>query len=277
MKTSYGVSIASTILLALAATAFAQQPPQQPQPAQAPPPPSRSLDYVEEKGFKGKVFELKHRNPDVLYNVLRPLASGFKGATMSPSRDFRTITVRDFPENIAMIEEAIKRLDVPETEAPDVELHVHVLVASNVAGPAEEYPTELSDVLKQLQATLKYKGYSLMASSIHRAKVGLGPGHGVGNKGVAESKLFSVSTPQANPILYNYNIGPLALEGSKIQMPSFSFQIRIPLIVGANQIQYENVGFDSPVTLREGERVVVGTTTMADKGLIVVVSAKILK
>ena len=60
-------------------------------------------------------------------------------------------------------------------------------------------------------------------------------------------------------------------------MPSFSFQIRIPLLTGANEIQYESVGFDSPVTLREGERVVVGTTTITDKGLIVVVSAKTLK
>ncbi len=274
MKTRYRIIIASILLLALTPMAFAQQPPppQQPQPAQSRPP-----DYVEEKGFKGKVFEVKHRNPDALYSVLRPLASGFKGATMSASRDFKTITVRDFPENIAMIEEAIKRLDVPETEGPDVEIHVHVLVASSTPVPGEEYPSELNDVLKQLQGTLKYKGYSLMASSVHRAKAGPGPGHGVSNKGVAESKLFSVSTPQSNPILYNYNIGPLTLEGSKIQMPSFSFQIRIPLIVGSNQIQYENVGFDSPVTLHEGERVVVGTTTITDKGLIVVVSAKTLK
>jgi hypothetical protein len=54
----------------------------------------------------------------------------------------------------------------------------------------------------------------------------------------------------------------------------------VPLNVGNGgggpQIQYQNVGFRTPVSVREGERVVVGTTTMGDKGLIVVLSARVL-
>jgi hypothetical protein len=44
-----------------------------------------------------------------------------------------------------------------------------------------------------------------------------------------------------------------------------------------NSVQYQSVGFRSPVSLRQGEKVVVGSTTMGDKGLIVVVSAKVHK
>lgn len=248
-----------------------------PTPAAKPAVASRAPDYVEEKGFKGKVFELKHRDPNSLLQVMRPLGSGFKGATMSVDREFRTLTVRDFPENIAAIEEAIKRLDTPESPRPDIEFSIHVLIASASPGEAENYPAELGDVVRQLKTALKYKSYTLMTSAIHRAKEG--PGR-VENSGVAESKLFlSMPTPP-NPIFYSYFFDSISIDSGSaaptVQVREFHFSMRIPLNLGSS-VQYENVGFRSPVGLRQGEKVVVGSTTMGDKGLVVVVSAKLLK
>lgn len=264
------------LTLMLASTAAAQTP--QPAPAAAP----RESEYVQEKGFKSRVFEIKNRDPRELANVLRALGSGFKGAMLSANDEFKTITVRDFPENIAVIEEALKRLDVPQAMRPpgaDIEFHVHVLIASNTATPGEETPAELSDVIKQMQGTLKYKNYGVMASAVHRAT---GSGNGVSNNGVAESKLFNVSTPGGNPIFFNYNLSPIRLNAEAlpqtVSIGLFRFHLRIPLNVGGPgaQIQYQDVGFETPVTVREGEKVVVGTTTMGDKGLIVVLSAKFI-
>ncbi len=287
---------AIALTLALVSSAFGQQtttpaPPrastqytyeqQTPTPQPALAPTARGTDYVEEKGFKTKIIEVKYRDPGSLYSALRALGSGFKGARIDPDPNFRILTVRDFPENIAVIEEAVKRLDTPQPIRPEVEFHIHVLIASNSPSSGDEFPAELNDVLKQLQGTLKYKSYGLMTSSVHRASQG---GQGVGNKGVAQSKLFSVSTPLENPIFYEYNLMPLMIRdnaagGSSIDIGQFAFNMRIPLLTGgqAQQIQYENVGFRSPVSLRDGEKVIVGTTTMGDKGLIVVVSAKIIK
>src|SRR5919108_5371313 len=73
---------------------------------------AKSPDYVDFSGFKGKIFEIKHGDPRRIASIITPLGSGFKGATIQASRDPNFITVRDFPENIAVIEEAIKRLDV---------------------------------------------------------------------------------------------------------------------------------------------------------------------
>jgi hypothetical protein len=53
--------------------------------------------------------------------------------------------------------------------------------------------------------------------------------------------------------------------------------MRIPVDTGTGAINYERVGFETPVNMREGEKVVVGTTTMQDKGVIVVLTAKIIK
>src|ERR1044072_6029227 len=82
---------------------------QQPSTAQEKP----KEDFVTERQFKSKIFEVKYREPSSIANVLRNLGSGFKGASISANNEFRTLTVRDFPENLASIEEAIKRLDTP--------------------------------------------------------------------------------------------------------------------------------------------------------------------
>jgi hypothetical protein len=242
-----------------------------------PAPSPKAPDYVEEKGFKGKIFEIKYRDPYGLLQVVRPLASGFKGATMSVDRDFRTLTVRDFPENIAAIDEAIKRLDTPQAPRPDIEFNVHVLIASTAAGNREDYPAELADVVTQLKSALKYKSYTLMTSGIHRAKEGGGQ---LENSGVAESNLFSSVPTPPNPIFYNYSLDSISIDSGSgaptVQVGRFRFNMRVPLNLGA-QVQYENVGFQSPVGLRQGEKVVVGSTTMGNKGLVVVVSAKLFK
>jgi Bacterial type II/III secretion system short domain len=265
------------LTLTLATVAAAQQA--QPAPVAA----SKEPDYVQEKGFKTKIIEVKYRSPESLYQVLRNLGSGVKGALVSPNPEFKTLTVRDYPENIATMEEAVKRLDTPEAARPDIELHVHILIASNSANASNEHPAELNDVIKQLQGTLAYKSYSLMASAIQRAKES---GRGGGNSGVAEAKLFNVDVPPGSPIFYEYNlesilVQPAAGGQSQVQVGNFAFNMRVPLNVGSGgngqpAIQYQNVGFRTPVSVREGERVVVGTTTMGDKGLIVVLSAKVL-
>jgi hypothetical protein len=271
-------TLSPTARPALAPTAMTVgQAAQTPTPAAQPAVASKSPDYVEEKGFKGKIFEIKYRDPMGVIRVVQPLGSGFKGATMSVNPEFKTLTVRDFPENIAAIEEAIKRLDTPEAPRPDIEFSVHVLIASTAAGNREDYPAELTDVVTQLKSALKYKSYTLMTSGIHRAKEG--PGR-VDNSGVAESNLFSSVPTPPNPIFYEYSLGSISIDSAAgaatVQIGEFRFNMRVPLNLGA-QVQYQNVGFRSPVGLRQGERVVVGSTTMGDKGLVVVVSAKLLK
>lgn len=266
-------TMALLITFCAATTAMGQQA-----QTAAPNPQAKGPDFVEEKAFKGKVFEIKYRDPNGLLRAIQPLASGFKGATMSANQEFRTLTVRDFPENIGAIEEAIKRLDVPEAPRPDIEFRVHVLIASDAASITEEVPVELADVIKQMKSTLKFKTYNLMTSVIQRAKEGLGT---IDSNGIVESKLFSVERPHGNPIFYNIILRQPSLDRtsgtSTIQINEFRFWMRIPLALGPSEIRYENVGFQTPVSLRDGEKVIVGTTTMADKGVVVVLSARVLK
>ena len=232
---------------------------------------------IQEKGFKSKIFEVKYGDPNGLASVLHSLGSGFKGATLSSNQEYKTITVRDFPENIAVIEEALKRLDKPQPPTPDIEFHIHSLIASADGAQTNDYPSELTDVIKALQSTLRYKSYGLMASAIQRGNGRLP----VDNHGVAESKLFNVSNPQNNPVFIDYNaqgvsLDPAAGPDGLIKIDRFSFGMRFPVNLGG-KVEYQNVGFNTPVRLRPGEKVVVGTTTIGDKAVVIVLIATVIK
>jgi len=271
----------AVLLIACAATARAQQQQQASQQPSPRPEAAAQDDAVTEKGFRNKIIELRHRDPSALYGVIRPLGSGFRGSTITLNRELKLITIRDFPENIATIEEALRRLDTPEPARPDIEFRVHILIAANSAqaAAANEYPAELGEVVKQLRTTLSYKSYYLMSSQVLRSKEGPG---GLGNKGVAEFRLSPDTAGREHPIFYEYRIERVSLESAapsawKVHVGNFNFNIRIPLIVGNGGLQYENVGFNTPVSVREGEKVVVGTTSMQDKGIVIVIVANVIK
>jgi hypothetical protein len=256
---------AIALFLIVNSAAFAQQP--------TPTAQTRPEDnYVTEKGFKNKVFTIGNRDVGSLGTVLRPLLSGFKGSMISANEEFKTLTVRDFPENLATIEEAIKRLDTPAAPRPNIELHMHVLVASNTSRNSvvatAQFPAELKDVLTQLRGTLSYLDYELATSIILRLTE---TPRGLRGKGMAEVSGGQSSNPKMG-FPYEYVISSVSL----VQNPT-----------GAPTVQINEFGFFTSTTsgqaqvqtslnLRDGEKVVVGTATISDRALIVVLTAKLL-
>ncbi len=236
--------------------------------------------YVENTGFKNRIFEIKNRDPESVLSVIKLLTSGFKGAQASADRNFKTITVRDFPENIVAIEEALKRLDTPETPRSDIEMHIHVLIASQGDGAADLYPAELRDVLKQLNTTLSYKSYRLIASIVDRVKDGT---LSLNGRGIADVEAFArPSAPAVGEISasYSYSIQNVTLApapatgATTVQLNNIHFNFRTNAFTPGNALDTD---INTSTTLRDGEKVVVGTTTLKDKGLILVVTARVIK
>jgi hypothetical protein len=255
------------LVLMINATSFAQQPTASAQ--------TRPEDnYVTEKGFKSKVFSVTHRDVGSLGRVLGPLLSGFKGATISVNQEFKTLTVRDFPENIVTIEEALKRLDTPAAPRPNIELHMHVLVASNasVSPTSAQVPAELKDVLAQLRGTLNYANYELATSVVQRLTE---TSRGLQGKGMAEISRSPV--PAESVILpYEYFINQVTLASAStgapvVQIGEFSFSTGLTSTKLDNRTQVQTA-----LNLRDGEKVVVGTATLGDRALIIVLTAKVL-
>jgi type II secretory pathway component GspD/PulD (secretin) len=248
------------VILVVAAASLAQATTTTQQPAD---------NYVTASGFKNKVFEVKYRDPSSLANVLTRLTSGFKGAGITPNAEFKTLTVRDFPENIATIEEALKRLDTPGAPQPNIELHMHVLLASNVSGAGLDVPAELKDVLAELRGTLNYKNYELAASVVQRLTEtsSVLQGNGTAEVSSGNSGVPSVSMP------YEYYIRSVSLTANpggmqSMQIADFAFTSR----TGDDRARIQTA-----LNLRDGEKVVVGTATIRNRALIVVLTAKLLK
>lgn len=235
------------------------------------------------RAMRSKVFEVKHRSPSFLIRSLGALGSGVRGVRMDVSEfaGLNTITVRDFPENLAAIEEAIKRLDVPAAiqKATDVELTIHVLFASKGPVSDGELPAELHDVVKQLKSTLTYRSYALAASFLQRVQVqdnaasypsGLGyvPPGVLGSSEGKDAPRIKVEWRTQGLRLVGQGEGPYTLE-----VGTFRFDLEEETATKSGTL----AKFNTPLSLREGERVVVGTSVVKDHGVVVVLTAHRIK
>ena len=245
--------------------------------AQTTPAPSPSDNYVSNTGFKNRVFDVQNRMAEDLVPVIRLLTSGFKGAQLSASNEFRTITVRDFPENIAAIDEAIKRLDKPEAARPDIELRMHVLLASNQPTTLNQYPADLKDAIGELQKTLNYKEYYLMTSIVQRTRDSRGErGSYMQGKGSAEIGWPSSTAPGGavrRITTYMFDASSITLTAGpsgayEIQLGRFDFSLSVP---------GSEARIHSDVKIREGEKVIVGTAGFNDTALFLVMTARVIK
>ena len=251
--------IALLALLLFALPLFAADPPKK----------DDDSNNNENRALKSRIFEIHNRAEVEIADAVRLLGSGAHGSAMMVNRDLHTLTVRDFPENLAAIEDALKRLDRADT-TPNVNLRISVLIGSKSPLPgAPAVPEDLEPVVKQLQATLRYANYGLLTSTMHRTKAG----NGIENSGVAEPALVGMTAHDGKPILYTYRLRQIAVGEQTINVESFTFSMKIPIEIGNGVSQYQDVGFNTPVSIRQGEKVVIGTTTMGDKALIVVVTA----
>lgn len=231
--------------------------------------PSPADNYVTEKNFKSKVFEVKYRDPSSLASVLKQLGSGFKGATISSSSEFKTLTVRDFPENLATIEEAIKRLDTPAAPRPNIELHMYVLVASNMGTATSEVPAELKDVLTQLRTTLNYRNYELAAAVVQRLTE---TSNVLQGSGIAEVSSTNPGTPSSGTpyeyYLRNVTLVQNATGAPTVQIGDFTFR---------TMTDKDQARIQTALNLRDGEKVVVGTATIRNRALVIVLTATLVK
>jgi hypothetical protein len=228
----------------------------------------RQRDEPPPPGMKSRVFQIKHQDPENLVEALHPLTSGRPGWMMRENDSLRTLTVRDFPENIAAIEQAIKRLDVPAPAKPDVELRIHLLLGAPGPGPGQ-YPSELEPVIKQLLATLSYKSYYQVASVTQRIRAG-GGASGKGQLMLAPPVAENAGHGHFHYAVENLTLIPAATgPGNQVSLKRFKLEVE-----GAGLGEAE---VSTGLTLRDGERVVVGTGSLRNRAMIVVVAAKLVR
>lgn len=263
------------LILPLAGLARQQTPASRPKPPAAAP-------TTEVAGLRGRVIEIRHREAVDLLPVLRPLLSGVKGSVIEASRELRTISIRDFPENIATIEEAIRRLDVPPAPRPvdpDIELTMHILIASDDGAYSKDFPPSIRPVVSQLKNTLDYSRYKLLTPIVQRTRVNqsnstLYQGSGSANYWIDGP--YNTSTVH-HQLLYQYGYQEISLEAAgsgpaTVLIRNFRFELDGKTDKPGAALG--NVRIASNLSLRDGESQVVGSANLRDRAVIVLLSMR---
>ena len=193
------------------------------------------------------------------------------------------IVLNGLPEFVTRTEQTIKELDVAPAVSlgNDVELIVYMVGGSN--NPTQESaknPAMLEPVIKQLGSIFPYKNYQLLGTMLLRSQ----QGKSAANSGVLNYTFDGETNHPISTYRVQYNAAGVSSERSKtvIHLNNFLFEghIRLKTIGDANKSQYDtfSVGTQSDVDIREGQKVVVGKTDVANDGsaIFIVLTAKLV-
>jgi len=137
-------------------------------------------------------------------------------------------------------------------------------------------PAELKAVLAQLRETLNYRNYSLATSIVQRLTE---TQRGLRGKGIAD--ISRAPNPADNvQLLYEYFINSVAaITGPSgapaLQIGEFTFSTGWSVAASKAGVD-DRTQIQTTLNLRDGEKVVVGTATLGERALIVVLTAKFI-
>jgi hypothetical protein len=239
------MKIIKRILLGLALTTVLAAQTAVPPPAQAP-----------ELPHQQRVFMLKYADPRHVADVLRVFVS-----LIQADRDMHVVAVSAPAGAMSAIEDAIKRLDVPAAAPKDIDLVVDMILASDHSAADGTLPSELQPVADELKKIFSFRSFRLLDSILLRTQ----PGNRARTNGV----IALASDSKAN---YSFEVQPSAVtedpQGRLIRLDDLTLNISLP--------GDRNAGVRTEITVREGQRVVVGKSNIGtDQSLILVVTAKV--
>lgn len=209
-----------------------------------------------------RIYEIKWRAAKDIAGILSGIFPVY-----STSDVYNTVTVSARPEQHPLVQELIRKYDVP---AKTIEFQFHVLRASKAGqGIRNGVSEQIQKVLKEVSSLTKYGSFELLDTPVLRA---------------TEGKFAAVSGKGV--FFYHLRIhGPSIVEpeqGKRVIRVD-EFEINFEILMGAKEGQpiFKNVGVHTAFTIKDQETVVVGASQIqADSqtgdAIITVVTAKIL-
>jgi hypothetical protein len=208
-----------------------------------------------------RVIELRHVSAARIRDsgVLNPF---IQQLNVDPNGRFVVVTATT-AQKVAAAEELLRRLDI----APkNVELTFH-LVAGGGAGVAgaNSMPADLDPVVKQLRASFPFGSYRLLDTAMVRTRDG--------SDGSVQGMLPTGA-------FYSINFQPVRIaDDSPKQVRVNGLRLRQYIVTG--RTEKGNITEDAYVTadidVKEGQKAVVGKSTMRDAAIFLIVSARIVE
>jgi hypothetical protein len=213
------------------------------------------------------------------------LAGRASGVNYEASTTLKAIVLRGEPADVANVERTIQELDNPNGESGaasgvrNIELTIYVIAGSSepIAGFEEVSGDALAPVLKQLRAIFPYKHYELLTTVLMRSAQN--------SKGVVEGVIRPIEPTDLNlgPVNYQLSyesVGVSTEANPLIHVVKLQFGAGLPFMIGpkeSKQFQTFRIGISSNVDVREGQKVVVGSSNVPEgnTALFLVVSARL--
>jgi type II/III secretion system protein len=220
------------------------------QTAVPPPAPPPELPHQQ------RVFMLKYADARHVADVLRVFGYGIQA-----DRDMHVVAVSAPADAMSAIEDAVKRLDVPAAAPKDIDLVVYMIVASEQPSAGAALPSELQPVADELKRLFPYKSFRLLDSILLRTQ----PGNRASTRGTI------APGGDAKTMSYGFEVQPSTVtddpQGRLIRLDNLNLHVE-----GGDH----SAGIQTEITVREGQRVVVGKSNIGTGGsLILVVTAKV--
>jgi len=213
---------------------------------------------AETKNLRKEIVKLKY----VRAEDIRPLLYtyiGRGGQIQSNTNMPAVLMVSDTPENVEKILAAIRELDV---KPPDVLFTVQLILGSET-DPQTDAELQSDPVIKELRKLLRFKGYTLLDSTILRTVNRENAGVTFGPKAEFELELRPEVAGDAK--------APAIKTGVRLRQNVWRDE-------GGKAYRQVTSVIESSLNIKSGERTVVGVSKLdgGDKGLILIISGKIV-
>ena len=222
-----------------------------------------------------KLLTLKNADP----NSVAPMFNQW-GVSIVPNNQIKTLSISGPADKVAAVEAAIKQLDAaPKT----IELTVYFVVGGdqpNLMGGA--VPQDLRDVITQLKGAFAFKDYKMLDALTLRTRAG---------SSADTSGILNAANP---PRMSQFSIrnATVSEDGTTIRIDRMHAGLRIPYTrregVGTDakgaasaqkSVEYINSGIDQDVDVKEGQKVVVGRSSLEgpQQALFLILTAHVVQ
>jgi len=173
----------------------------------------------------------------------------------------------------------------------NVDTQLYVILATNRDVDAGKIPASLDPIIKRLRESLPFEHYSLAGTFLNRVKNnGRVDVNEVGRPFlVGSTPATGVNNPSFNQFFAEVHLATDGNGNDIVRLNNFKFGSRVPIVTSQfqttnaslavqpiAQINYEQVGLHTDISMREGTPVIAGTLHVGPQGdaIVVVVSAR---
>jgi hypothetical protein len=235
-----------------------------------------SLAQVEKKEEVEKGFELKYLQGDRANRAIQFVSRIMAGrARIEWDPVLRQMVIFGNADHVAHAEELLRKFDVPEVVKPPKTIEFTIYLVGAYIDPANTrggpMPADLDSVVKEMRSAFAYKAFRLLdaipvsarSASSGTQYEGILPRAAVGNT-IQYFYRVHIETPQ------------LLEDGKTVLTPGFTFTVDVPSMTSGSKAGES--GIHSDLTVREGQKVVLGKIRLddGDNAVFLVVTVKIL-